>query len=114
MNYLAQLSDYSNIALEKTTLSSNYLLGFNYLRIYLLMISGVFMGYTLQPVPKWLNKLFDTSNLLKFMILFIAGSIALYPLDTDKFLWVLVGSFATIAVFELMRKYEKKSEEKDD
>ena len=34
----------------------------NYVRMFIMLICGVFIGYTLQPVPQWLSDLFDTSN----------------------------------------------------
>ena len=71
----------------------------NYLRMILLLISSVFMGYTLQPVPKWLNNLFDTSNILKFFILFISGSLVVYPLNE------------VLIILNISRNYERKLEE---
>jgi hypothetical protein len=77
-----------NLFVENT----NSILSNNYLRVLLLLITGVYMGYTLQPVPKWLSNLFDTSVFFKFAVLFIAGSIALYPLNDKSFMWVIVGT----------------------
>ncbi len=87
--------------------STNNILSNDYLRVLLLLITGVYMGYTLQPVPKWLNKMFDTSVLLKFAVLFIAGSISLYPLNNNSLMWVTVGSVLTLGLFEYMRKIDK-------
>lgn len=83
----------------------------NYLRMILLLISSVFMGYTLQPVPKWLNNLFDTSNILKFFILFISGTLAVYPLNNENIIYVTVCSILVLVIFNVSRKYEKKLEE---
>lgn len=79
----------------------------NYWRMSLLLVTGVFMGYTLQPVPKWLSHLFDTSNLLKFCVLFLAGSIAVYPLNPKKMVWVTIGSLVTLMLFDMARKYDQ-------
>ncbi len=78
----------------------------NYLRILLLLVTGVFMGYTLQPVPKWLNNLFDTSYILKFFVLFIAGCIALYPVNNDSITCVFLGSVVTLYLFNIFRSYD--------
>jgi hypothetical protein len=63
----------------------------------------MFERYILQPVPKWLNNLFDTSHILKFIILFIAGSIAVYPVNKDKLLQVAIGSILTLVLFQSSR-----------
>ena len=83
----------------------------NYLRMILLLISSVFMGYTLQPVPKWLNNLFDTSNILKFFILFISGSLVVYPLNEDNIIYVTLCSILVLIIFNISRNYERKLEE---
>ncbi len=87
--------------------STNNILSNDYLRVLLLLITGVFMGYTLQPVPKWLNKMFDTSILLKFIVLFIAGSISLYPLNNNSLMWITIGSILTLVLFQYMRKMDE-------
>lgn len=83
----------------------------NYLRMILLLISSVFMGYTLQPVPKWLNNLFDTSNILKFFVLFISGSLVVYPLNEDNIIYVTLCSILVLIIFNISRNYERKLEE---
>ncbi len=95
--------EFMNLFVETT----NNIFSNNYLRVFLLLITGVYMGYTLQPVPKWLNKMFDTSILLKFAILFIAGSISLYPLNNNSLMWVTVGSILTLGLFQYMRKMDE-------
>jgi len=83
----------------------------NYLRMVLLLISSVFMGYTLQPVPKWLNNLFDTSNILKFFILFISGSLVVYPLNEENIIYVTLCSILVLIIFNIARNYEKNKME---
>ncbi len=75
----------------------------NHIRMFLLLITGVFMGYTLQPVPKWLDTLFNTSHILKFFVLFIAGSISVYPLNSNSIISVLIGTIITLLIFESAR-----------
>ncbi len=84
----------------------NNILSYNYIRIFLLIISGVFIGYTLQPVPTWLNNLFNTSIILKFLVLFIVGIVAVYPVNENNILWVFIGSVCTLYIFHLFRLYD--------
>ena len=93
-------------------LNNNYLKN-DYLRIYLLLITGVFMGYTLQPVPKWLNNMFDISHTLKFFVLFIAGCIAVYPVNKYNIMWVAVGSILTLIIFHTARQFDEQPQIND-
>ena len=90
--------------------AQNVLLTNNYLRILILLVSGVFMGYTLYPVPKFMDKLFETSNIFKFIILFSAGLVAVYPVNKENILWVGLCSAGTLLLFHLFRKYEEYKE----
>lgn len=91
---------------------NNSILQNNHLRMILLLVSGVFMGYTLQPVPKWLNNLFDTSNILKFFVLFISGAIVVYPLTSEKIMIVTLCSAIVLFFFQMARNHDKKLEDK--
>ena len=90
--------------------AQNVLLTNNYLRILIMIVTGVFMGYTLQPVPKWLNNLFDTSHVFKFLIIFFAGLVAVYPINKQNIMWVSLCSVATLLLFHLFRKYQERLE----
>lgn len=81
----------------------------NYVRIFIMLICGVFMGYTLQPVPHWLTNLFDTSNIFKFFILFFAGVTAVYPLDNNEIYYIFFGSLLILVLFSFFRRYDKKA-----
>lgn len=107
---MEQLSD---VVIEKSVGFNNEFLRNDYLRIALLLVTGVFMGYTLQPVPKWLNKMFDTSHTLKFFVLFIAGCIAVYPVNKSNIIWVGLGSALTLGLFHLARKYDEHLDEQE-
>ncbi len=100
------MEQFSNVVIEKSVNFNNNFLQNDYLRIALLLVTGVFMGYTLQPVPKWLNNLFNTSNTLKFFVLFIAGCIAVYPINHNNIIWVGLGSALTLWLFHMARKYD--------
>ena len=110
---MVYMEQFSSIIIEKSVGVNNELLHNDYLRIALLLVTGVFMGYTLQPVPKWLNKLFDTSHTLKFFILFIAGCITVYPVNKNNIIWVGLGSALTLGFFQLARKYDKYLDDKE-
>ena len=83
--------------------SFNDILKNDYIRVFIMIITGVYAGYTLQPVPVWLNKLFDTSNVLKFVILFLGGCVASYPLTNQSIIIVTICSLAILAIFQSFR-----------
>lgn len=84
-------------------ISFNNILKNNYIRIFIMLITSVFAGYTLQPIPLCLTKFFDTSNILKFVVLFLGGSVAVYPLTNNNIIIVSVCSIAILTVFQLLR-----------
>jgi hypothetical protein len=94
----------SSVDIGNTSLKNDYF------RMLILIVSGVFIGYTLQPVPKWLNNLFDTSNVFKFFVLFAVGSIAVYPLNKNNIVWVTTASIGCLYLFHLARLYDQKLE----
>ena len=96
--------------MQYTAKTLNTILQNIYLRNFIFIIAGVFMGYTLQPVPVWLNHLFNTSQLLKFGVLFISGVSVLYPMDENKMTITLGCSILALFVFYIFRN--KKMEEK--
>ena len=83
--------------------SFNDVLKNDYIRVFIMIITGVFAGYTLQPVPTWLNKLFDTSNILKFLVLFLGGCVASYPLTNQNIIMVAICSLVILAIFHGFR-----------
>jgi len=74
-----------------------------FIRVFLLVITGIFAGYTLQPVPTWLNNWFNTSVIFKFIVLVLIGAVALHPLDVNKLRMVLIVSAIILAVFFFAR-----------
>lgn len=88
------------------TKSANKFLNIEILRYIILIVSSVFMGYTLQPVPEWLNNLFNTSYILKFSIMVAAAMVALYPLDDNEVSYIFIGSFLSLLLFMIFRKVE--------
>lgn len=86
----------------------------DFFRLISLLIAGVFAGYTLQPVPKWLNEQFDNNVIFKFAILVVIGITALYPIDEKKFVYIVLTSVITLALFEILRKFEKQEPPKQE
>ncbi len=81
----------------------------DFFRLFSIILTGVFAGYTLQPVPKWLHDLFDKSLLFKFLVLLIIGLTGSYPIDsTTKFTNVLFAVILILAIFEAFRYYQAK------
>ena len=83
--------------------SLNNILKYDYIRVFIMIITGVFAGYTLQPVPQWLNKLFDTSNIFKFLVLFCGGCVASYPLTNQNIIIVSICSLVILTIFQYFR-----------
>ncbi len=96
---LKQFADFVNILLANI-----------YLRSLLFMLSGVFMGYTLQPVPEWVNHLFNTSQILKFCVLFLTIVATFYPMDPTEMAISFVCCALTLILFQIARRkdVEKK------
>ena len=85
----------------------------NYLRMLIMLLCGVFIGYTLQPVPQWLSHLFDTSNFFKFIVLFLAGLTAVYPLDQNEIYDIILGSLTVLLIFNLLRRFKNDTPHKE-
>jgi hypothetical protein len=85
----------------------NYIFSNNFFRFLALLFASVFAGYILQPVPEWLNNLFNTSNLFKYFILVIVGIITVYPLDEAEIVYIFIGSAIILILFEFMRNFDK-------
>lgn len=88
----------------------------DFFKLASLLITGIFAGYTLQPVPKWLNKLFDNSNIFKFLIIFIIGITATYPIDQNKISNIFISSIIILIIFEGLRYIDiiyEKNEKKN-
>ena len=92
---------------------NNYIYQNNSVRMMLFIISGVFLGYTLEPIPKTLEKLFKNSNIFKFIILFVTACIYVYPLNIQHLINIVVCSILALVIFEGIRIYDKYVEEKE-
>jgi len=92
---------------------NNYIYQNNSVRMMLFIISGVFLGYTLEPIPKTLEKLFKNSNIFKFIILFVTACIYVYPLNIQHLINIVVCSILALVIFEGIRIYDIYVEEKE-
>jgi hypothetical protein len=84
----------------------NLLLQNEKIRMKLFLVSSVFMGYTLNPVPQFLDKNFNESLLFKFFILVTSGIILEYPLTNKNFLNIVIISAVTLFVFSYIRTWK--------
>lgn len=84
----------------------NTVLSNDYWRAFLLTVVSVYAGYTLQPVPKKLNQIFDTSTPFKFFILFIMLLTAFYPLNNNKIVLAIIVPIMVLVFFEFLRKFD--------
>lgn len=81
----------------------NYGLENKYMYILITLVSGILIGYTLQPVPKWMDKMFNTSNFFKYLIIVMSGIVATYPIDKTKFIAIITISMVILVLLELIR-----------
>jgi len=77
-----------------------------YLRYFIFILSGIFLGYTLQPVPLWINHLFNTSNIFKFFIIFFSTISIFYPMDPNEMTITFVMTFCMLILFTILRSKE--------
>ena len=80
----------------------------DFFRLLSTLFIGILVGYTIQPVPKWLNNLFDNSNIFKFILIFINCIISTYPIDTSKIINSFISSVIILVIFFVFRYMDKK------
>ena len=93
---------------------NNFIYQNNSIRMMLFIISGVFLGYTLEPVPKTLEKLFKTCIIFKFLILFITACIYVYPLNIEHIINIVICCIIALVIFEGIRIYDKYIEKEKE
>lgn len=83
-----------------------------YSSILINLLVSIYLGYTLQPVPEWLNNLFNNSNLFKFIILFIYMSFTFSNkpngITYEDLIIIIISSICILSFFEYLRKNDKK------
>ena len=92
--------------IKKLTLTLNQIFKNNYIRSFCFLLASVWLGYTLQPVPDWLNIMFDTSNIIKFIVIFTVGILSFYPLDEEEVKNIFVGTILVMMLFKYLRTIE--------
>lgn len=90
--------------MESVINSLNSVFSNDLIRYGTIVLTGVYAGYTLQPVPRFLNDLFDNSTLFKLLILLFIGFSNFYPLDATKVQYIVIISIAILLLFNHMRK----------
>jgi hypothetical protein len=85
----------------------NSVLQYTFLRMFILISTSILIGYTLQPVPLWLNNLFNNSNVFKFIIIFLCGLSMYYPITIESFILLFLTTFIILMSFSVIRKYVK-------
>jgi hypothetical protein len=108
--------DVINNVTDVTIKTVNNTFSNEFFKLISLLLTGIFAGYTLQPVPKWLNKLFDNSNIFKFFIIFTIGITSTYPINKDKISNIFISSVIILVIFSVFRYideiYEKNEKNK--
>ena len=86
----------------------NLFINNKYSYIFTFILISVYIGYTLQPVPEWLNKLFNESNIFKFIILFLFMSLSFNGkpngITYDDIKIIIVSCICILSMFEYFRK----------
>lgn len=82
-------------------------------RIVVVVITSVFTGYTLYPVPQFLDSMFYTSSLFKYLILMFAIASSMYPLNEQTVLLAVVVPAVVLYTFHFLRKYNEKGNLRD-
>ncbi len=94
--------------IDKVIDSINVILSNKQMYAFFMLLSGIFLGYTLQPVPDWLNNIFNTSQLFKYIVIIIVGLTVAYPIDKTEFTAIIIMAAIILVMFKLMRiKIEK-------
>ena len=86
-------------------LNINKIFNNDFIRLFCSILTGIYAGYTLQPVPHWLNTLFNKSQLFKFIIIMIIGITAVYPIDKNKLINITLSATIILMLFEFFRKF---------
>lgn len=76
-------------------------------RMVLMYITGVFLGYTLYPVPKSLNTLFNNSTFFKFSILTVSLIANMHPINKLGLIDILSTSAVILVLFQILRLIDK-------
>ena len=77
------------------------------MNIALTLFSGVLLGYSLEPVPKFAAHLFKTSFLTRTLILIVVGIVTFArPLTQNELITIIISSIAIQLLYSALRKYD--------
>lgn len=82
-------------------------------RVFVLVVTSVFTGYTLYPVPKTLDNMFYVSHVFKYLILMLVLASSMHPLNESSLFLVVVVPVLVLLMFRFLRKYEEKGTLRD-
>jgi hypothetical protein len=83
----------------------NYMLQNNYVRMFVFVVAAVYAGYTLMPVPKRLENMFNNSELFKYFVLFFVAASMMHPLDETKVKICLIVPIFVLLLFRMLRNH---------
>ena len=106
MNVINNISDVTVSSVNNTFLN-------DFLKLLATLFIGVFGGYTLNPIPKWLMNLFQNSKIFKFLILFMSGIISTYPTNVNKIIHSFISSIIILVIFSIFRYIDRRYEKKE-
>ena len=85
----------------------NNLFDHHFIKYFIIILTSVYAGYTLQPVPAWINYLFDNSHVFKFMILFLIGLSNFTPFkNNDQIYQLAIVCLTILIIFYFYRKLD--------
>ena len=79
-----------------------------HIKLWITLVTGILLGYTLGPVPVWLQKMLDNNIFLKFYIIFIFGIVASVPLKGNILIFNFVFTILLLFLMEQARRMDKK------
>ena len=96
--------------MDLVTSGANKLFSSDMLRLGVITLGSIYAGYTLQPVPEWLNKMFNESLMFKFVVILLICMTSVYPLTDTKIVQSLMVTVVLLMMFHFFRKNDKKEQ----
>jgi hypothetical protein len=106
MNQTIMNLDFLNV-FDRMTEGINYVTNTKYISLFIFMLSFVYAGYTLYPVPSKMNKMFNRSLLLKYVVLLVIAIYISQPLTSEKLQICLIVSVLVLLLFEVLRNFSR-------
>jgi hypothetical protein len=80
----------------------------NLLRYISVALGAVYVGYTLQPIPKVLDNLFKTSQVFKLVCVVVFLLNVMGKLTVNALLVALVAAVVVLSLFEYLRVFDQE------